>query len=119
HLGDLLLDGRRGLAAERRPQDGRQFTELGCGYCGSVPGGQVSRRILLALSPPVHAALWNHLVPTNHRFEEAAFVYAARETTDDGDEVFRAVEWSPVPRDGFVTRSAVHFELADAMRAAV
>jgi hypothetical protein len=78
----------------------------------------VSRRILLVLPPPVHAALWDHLVPTNHRVEEAAFVYAARETTD-GAEVFRAVEWAPVPSDGFVTRSAVHFELADAMRAAV
>jgi hypothetical protein len=78
----------------------------------------VSRRILLALSPPVQAALWDHLVPRNHRVEEAAFVYAGRETTDD-TEVFRAVEWLPVPPDGFVTRSAVHFELADAMRAAV
>ncbi len=79
----------------------------------------MSRRILLALSPSEHAALWDHLVPTKHRVEEAAFVYAARETTHDGDEVFRSVEWSPVLPDGFASRSAVHFELADAMRAAV
>ncbi len=78
----------------------------------------MSRRIQLALSPPLYAALWDHLLPTNHRVEEAAFVCAAREPTD-GADVFRAVEWLPVPPEGFETRSAVHFELTDAMRAAV
>jgi hypothetical protein len=78
----------------------------------------VSRRILLALSPPVHAAVWNHLVPKHHAVEEAAFVYAAHETMD-GADVFRSVEWLPVPPEGFASRSAVHFELADEVRAAV
>ncbi len=74
-------------------------------------------QILLALPRPAHAALWKHLVPESQLVEEAAFAYAVRETSD-GAEVFRCIEWAPVAPDGFVSRSAFHLELTDAVRAA-
>lgn len=77
----------------------------------------MSRGVLLALPRPAHAALWNHLVPERHATEEAAFGYAVRETAD-GAEIFRCVEWAPVPPEGFASRSAFHLELTDETRAA-
>jgi hypothetical protein len=76
----------------------------------------VSGRILLALSRRTHGALWDHLVPRHHVVEEAAFAYAADETAD-GSEIFRCIEWAPVPPDGFASRSAFRLELADSTRA--
>lgn len=78
----------------------------------------MSRRVLLALRRDLQTALWRHLLPPGRAPEQAAFVYTAQET-QDGATVFRGVEWYAVPPDGFASRSSVHFELADDVRAKV
>ena len=75
-------------------------------------------RILLQLPPPVHQALWAHLVPPNTRNEEVAFVYVNQENSD-GTQIFEYVEWFPVPMSGFQSRSSFHLELGDETRALV
>jgi proteasome lid subunit RPN8/RPN11 len=75
-------------------------------------------RIVIALPEAVRRDLWAHLLPTRAGPEEAAFVYANAEETD-GSRVFRLVDWEAVPEDGFASRSSIHFELTDEMRARV
>lgn len=73
-------------------------------------------RRLLVLPRAVHEQLWAHLLPRPRAPEEAAFVFAVREA-DHGDDHYRYVEWFPVPPEGFASRSSVHFELTDEIRA--
>jgi hypothetical protein len=77
------------------------------------------QQILLALRKEIHAAIWAHLLPKRRRFsEQVAFVYAHREIQEKAD-IFRCVEWFPVPPSGFLERSGFHLELTDDTRASV
>jgi proteasome lid subunit RPN8/RPN11 len=76
----------------------------------------MNARVLLALPPEVQDALWRHLAPEHHTVEEAAFLYARRETLN-GKDVFHYIEWGPVGPAGFASRSAYHLELTDEARA--
>lgn len=78
----------------------------------------MSARVLLALPSDIQTALWRHLLPDGTAPEQAAFLFAAHET-GNGAELFRCIEWHPVPPEGFVSRSAFHFELTDEIRADV
>ncbi len=78
----------------------------------------MTARTLLVLPPAMHAAIWAHLLPRPKVPEEAAFAFAVREA-DHGNDSYCCVEWLPVPPDGFASRSAVHFELTDEIRAGV
>jgi len=76
------------------------------------------KRTLLQLPGKVHDDLWRHLLPGPAAAEEAAFVFARRDSTD-GTDTFHYMEWLPVAPTGFTSRSALHFELSDTTRAAV
>ncbi len=76
----------------------------------------MSGQVLLVLPAGVQKAIWQHLVPERHLVEEAAFVYATRETHNQS-ELFRYTEWVPVESEGFASRSAYHLELTDTARA--
>lgn len=78
----------------------------------------MSVRVILALPPDVQTALWWHLLPGGRAPEQAAFVFTEHES-GQGLELFRHIEWYPVPPEGFLSRSAFHFELTDATRADV
>ena len=74
--------------------------------------------MLLHLPREAHETLLTHLLPMQNRAEEAAFVFA-RPAETTGRRTLEHVEWSPVPPEGFASRSRFHFELSDATRAAV
>ena len=75
------------------------------------------RRVLLNLPPDIRDAIWQHLLPRGIRpLEEVAFIFARTEKTNDS-VVFEYVEWRPVGKKGFLSRSGYHFELADEARA--
>lgn len=76
----------------------------------------MTARNLLILPAAVRDELWAHLLRGQSTPEEAAFVFATREP-DRGDDQYRYLEWFPVPSEGFATRSPVHFELTDEVRA--
>lgn len=74
-------------------------------------------KVLLKIPGKVYSKIWSDLLPTRFRHEEAAFLYVHRDTENNA-EVFNFVDWLPVPSHGFISRSAIHFELTDEMRAA-
>lgn len=76
----------------------------------------MTTQILLEIPPSAHVAVMSHLLPRRLVAEEAAFLYA-RGHSEDGAETFQFVEWSPVPPSGFLSRSRIHLELTDEMRA--
>ena len=76
------------------------------------------KQILLELPGKIHEDLWSHLMHDRAAAEEAAFVFVRHDSVDDTD-IFRYMEWLPVPPTGFASRSAFHFELSDETRAAV
>lgn len=70
----------------------------------------------LHVSSTIHAALLDHLIPTQFLSEEAAFLYA--KPGSDGDPAaFQCVAWDPISADGFVTKSRHFLELSDTARA--
>jgi len=73
--------------------------------------------ILLNLDPAMREALWRHLLPHPDAEEEAAFLFA-RWTDNDTTGTFECVQWTPLPPEGFLSRSEYHLELTDAARAA-
>jgi len=73
-------------------------------------------RRLLVLPRPVRDGLWAHLLPHPGAPEEAAFGFAMRDP-EPGDDLYRYVGWFPVPPEGFASRSPIHFELTDEIRA--
>ena len=76
----------------------------------------MTARTLLILPPAIHRPLWAHVLPRLKGPEEAAFAFAVREA-ENGDDRYHCIEWFPVPPEGFESRSPVHFELTDEMRA--
>jgi hypothetical protein len=78
----------------------------------------MSNRILLELGEEVHAEIRRHLIRPRSKLEQAAFVFARHEA-DQGSQIFRCIEWFPVPPEGFVVQTEAHFELTDETRALV
>jgi hypothetical protein len=78
----------------------------------------MTARILLVLPSAIHRPLWSHLDPQPRTPEQAAFAFAIR-NTDNGDDRYHCVEWFAVPPEGFESRSSVHFEITDKVRAQV
>lgn len=78
----------------------------------------MSSRVILALKRETQEALWRHLLPPGRTPEQAAFAFAIPEHRN-GTTVFQGNEWYAIPPEGFESRSAVHFELTDAVRAQV
>jgi hypothetical protein len=66
----------------------------------------------------VYESLLVHLLPNNSRCEEAAFGFAKTRTENDR-LVFDLVEFLPVPKEGFASRSELYLQLTDEMRALV
>lgn len=63
-------------------------------------------------------SIWNHLLNNKTGYEEAAFAFARFELIED-DEIFKVVNWYPVPSEGFAHRSKYYIELSDATKAYV
>ena len=59
-----------------------------------------------------------HLLEQSDDREAAGFMFVNSETQDD-DSVFKAVEWFPVPEEGFLEVTDHHFALSDWVRADV
>jgi hypothetical protein len=74
-------------------------------------------KIILEIPDKVYKTVWSHLLPKKFLAEEAAFIFAQR-ITEDGINMFRCLDWSPVPPYGFLTRSRFYLELANETRAA-
>lgn len=70
---------------------------------------------VLDLSAEDYAAIRTRVLPKNARHEDAVFVFARA----DADGVFSAIDWQPVPPEGFVSQSAYYLELTDEMRASL
>src|SRR5258705_14004666 len=78
----------------------------------------MSKQIILSVPGEIDFALRAHLLPEDSPLEQAAFAYA-RPAFDEVADVFRVVEWQPVPPEGFVYQSEIGFELTDETRAMV
>ena len=74
-------------------------------------------RILLDVPSDMYAAISAHLLPPGGDSEEVAFAFVHHR--DGTDHIFGAIDWYPVPPEGFVSRSAYYVELTDATRAHV
>lgn len=77
----------------------------------------MTTKIILKIPNEAYKAVWAHLLPKRFLAEEAAFIFAQR-IAEDGSDVFRCLEWYPIPPRGFLTRSCFYLELTDETRAA-
>ncbi len=75
-------------------------------------------RVLLRIPANAHNDLRSHLLTSDSESEQAGFIFARRAPVGE-DEVFDFLEWFPVPPDGFLVQSDLHFELTDLTRAGV
>ena len=75
-------------------------------------------RAFLHIQPDTYRNVLKHLLEQSHETEAAGFMFARSETQGD-DRVFNAVEWFPVPEEGFLEITDHHFALSDQTRAAV
>lgn len=75
-------------------------------------------QILLDIPDRVQKDMWAHLLPGRFMAEEAAFIYVQQVVKKDA-VIFNFLDWSPVPPEGFLSRSEYHFELTDETRAFV
>jgi hypothetical protein len=73
---------------------------------------------LLHLPLSVQKTIWSHLLPVRFIAEEAAFVFV-KHRLEDNHNNFQFIDWYPIPNDGFLSRSAYHFELTDETSASV
>ena len=78
----------------------------------------MKKHLILKIPKKIHAELWRHLLPTRFISEEAAFMFVSQERKN-GTEVFKCLDWCPVPSDGYHFQSGYHFELSDKMKAKV
>lgn len=74
-------------------------------------------RATIRLPQSMKRQLWEHLLASERRVEEAAFLFVR--PTAGADPSYQVIDWHPVPADGFSFSSAYHFELTDDTRARV
>ena len=72
----------------------------------------------LYLPKDLAKAVWAHLLEDELEAESAGFLFA-RHRREGEAHGFEAMEWYPVPPEGFLFRSSYHFELTDQVRAEV
>ena len=72
--------------------------------------------VTLHLPDSTWTAIQEHLLPKKARFEEAAFIFAAVEETPSAIDL-QAIEWYPVPPDGFDVQSPRFLQLTDEIKA--
>jgi len=72
-------------------------------------------QIILELPPSVYKAIMVHLLPSDTRKEQAAFVYAKAENGDAG-LIFSFIEWEPIYPQDFVCHTEFYLELSDKKR---
>lgn len=75
-------------------------------------------RAFLHIQPDTYRNVLGHLLEHSHGREAAGFLFVSSEARSN-DEVFKAVEWFPVPEDGFLEITDRHFALSDWVRADV
>ncbi len=73
-------------------------------------------KILIDIPREVQKSIWTHLLPRRFAQEQAAFAYTQRQL-HNGTEIFRLVDWLPIPPEGFVHQTRFHFELRDEIKA--
>jgi len=78
----------------------------------------VKVKTYLAVPADVRADIWRHLLSDAQDREQAAFMFVRSEAAE-GEGIYRYVEWTPVPHDGFEYRSSAYIELTDDTRATV
>lgn len=74
--------------------------------------------VYLHLSEDLAAVVWGHLLEDQNEDEAAGFLFANHRQKGE-THIFEALEWYPVPPEGFLFRSSYHFELKDEVRAGV
>lgn len=72
----------------------------------------------LYLPDDLATAIWAHLLEDETESEAAGFLFA-KHRSEGAAHAFEALEWYPVPPEGFFFRSSYHFELTDEFRAGV
>lgn len=73
---------------------------------------------ILDLTPDLHRALWNHLLPVRSSLEQAAFLFCSTQPSDAG-LVFEVIDRTLVGTDGFAAQYEDYLELTDACRIAL
>ena len=72
----------------------------------------------LRMNEGAYQKIWDHLLPVMERRERAGFLFVDIEREDNAI-VFGELEWFAIPPEGFVARTARHFELRDSLLAYV
>ena len=70
---------------------------------------------VLDLTPDLHRALWDHLLPVHSSLEQAAFLFCTSRTAN-GDLVFEAIDKALLGPDDFAAQYDDYLELTDACR---
>ena len=78
----------------------------------------MKKHLKLYIPKKIRADIWKHLLPARLVSEETAFMFVSHESKK-GTEVFKCLDWCPVPSDGYHLQSAYNIELSDKMRAKV
>lgn len=76
-------------------------------------------QVLLDLPADVYEEVRGHLLPKDLGLEAAGFLFVTPRFRDDDVQMFKYVEWYPVPPDGFLEHTGYHLELTDETRAMV
>ena len=76
-------------------------------------------RVVLHIPGIVYEEIQAHLLEKNGELESAGFMFVEPGTHTDDTQVYKHVEWCPVPADGFIEKSWIHLELTDNFRASV
>ena len=72
----------------------------------------------LYLPKDLSTAVWAHLLEDEAGAESAGFLFAKHRREGEAHG-FEALEWYPVPPEGFLSRNSYHFVLTDQVRAEV
>ena len=73
---------------------------------------------VLDLTPDLHRALWDHLLPVHSSLEQAAFLFCTSRTAN-GDLIFEAIDKAFLGPDDFAAQYEDYLELTDACRRAL
>ena len=73
---------------------------------------------ILDLTPDLHRALWDHLLPVHSSLEQAAFLFCTSRPAN-GDLVFEAIDKALLGPDDFAAQYDDYLELTDACRRAL
>ena len=72
----------------------------------------------LYIPKDVATAVWAHLLEDEPKMEAAGFIFSKHLRQGEAHE-FQALEWYPIPPEGYLLRNSYHFVLTDQVRAEV